>query len=351
MKKIYIGQLIAGKSHLPILYPNLGPIDKPQRLFFNFAKAFPQKFFELTKNPEEADFLLIPHDFFLVAENQEYLDSFVSLAESHKKNILIFDHSDFDKDIDVLHSIIFRVSRYRHQIRPNEIIMPPITEDLGAGGLSVREKGIKPVVSFCGFAGFRNTKEYMKYLYKCIIFSVISIWDHHAFAHMPGLYFRRLCMKQLRKSDKVTDNFIVRSSYSGHRDSIELDPAKARQEYIKNIIDADFVLCPKGDGNYSNRLYEVLSLGRIPILIDTECVLPLESELQYSQFIFIVPSTKISGLADNIRAYFDTLDSDKMKLIQQTCRNVFEKSLRTSMFFRHVFIESDFLDKYKNLQN
>jgi len=339
MKKIYIGQLLPKKAHLPILYPNLGAIDRPSRLFFNYASAFSEKFFELCADPAHADFLMIPHDYFYISSDRSYVDSFVALAKKHSKTILIFDHSDLDLDIDVdiQYSIVFRVARYRHQLKPNEIIMPPIIEDLGAQGIFIRPKGPKPVVGFCGYAGFKTLKDRAKYALRCALYAAKSLWDPHAPAHMPGLYFRRASMQELKKSGAIETDFIVRSTYSGHKDSIELDPAEARGQYIANMAGSDFALCPKGDGNYSNRFYEALSLGRIPVLIDTECVLPFEDEIDYGRLIVRVPYGNIDTAAQKILERYDSLDDGAYAALQRDVRNIWTSKLSATSFFRRIF--------------
>ena len=45
-------------------------------------------------------------------------------------------------------------------------------------------------------------------------------------------------------------------------------------EYLQEIVDSYFVLCPRGIGTSSYRLYEVLSLGRVPIIISDDWVPP-----------------------------------------------------------------------------
>jgi hypothetical protein len=37
-----------------------------------------------------------------------------------------------------------------------------------------------------------------------------------------------------------------------------------------------YILCPRGTENYSYRIYETLSRGRVPVIIDTDVVLPEE---------------------------------------------------------------------------
>ena len=336
--KLYIGTLQPDRSYLPILYPHLGKIDKPQRPFFNFADSFQEKLFELTDDPSEADYLFIPHDFFAVSSRTEYIKHFTDLAERTGKQILIIDQSDFDSDIHIPHSIIFRASRYKDQLKPNEIMMPPIIEDLGKNGITTRAKGNMPIVGFCGWAGFKTLKEKVKYAFK--ILSNMSV-------HKPGIYFRRSALRAASASSRIKTNFIVRYAYSGHNETIELSPEEARTQYIENIVHTDFTLAPKGDGNYSTRFFEVLSLGRIPVLIDTDCILPLEDEIDYNDFIVRISYKDMARLGDIISERFNGYTDESYKDAQLKARNIFETKLNAPAFFKNVFKDASFLSTYK----
>src|SRR3989344_2280747 len=108
-------------------------------------------------------------------------------------------------------------------------------------------------------------------------------------ARKQGIYWRKSAMRTLARSALVRTNFIVRRSFSGAMSTIELAPEAARAEFVESIKNSDFVLTPKGDGNYSNRFLETLSLGRVPVLIHTAAGLPLEDGIDYSKIMVPVP--------------------------------------------------------------
>ncbi len=124
-------------------------------------------------------------------------------------------------------------------------------------------------------------------------------------------------------SPLIRTRFIIRRSFSGAHRTIELDPARARREFIDNIIDGDFVLAPKGDGNYSNRFLEVLSLGRIPVLVDTDVVLPLEHVIDYAQVVVRVPMGRVDETPKYVRDFYDALNDREWEERQQKARGDF----------------------------
>lgn len=52
-------------------------------------------------------------------------------------------------------------------------------------------------------------------------------------------------------------------------------------EFTSHMERNTYIVCPRGTENYSYRIYETLSRGRIPIIIDTDIVLPKEINWDY----------------------------------------------------------------------
>ena len=72
-------------------------------------------------------------------------------------------------------------------------------------------------------------------------------------------------------------NIVLRPSFYGGAAGGDPDAQlQARTGYVENLVASDYVLCARGAGNFSYRLYETLSCGRIPVFVDTDCVLPHE---------------------------------------------------------------------------
>ncbi|HEY4504984.1 MAG TPA: exostosin family protein [Candidatus Paceibacterota bacterium] len=317
--KVYIGQFLAEKkSYLPILYPNLGRQHKPGRLFLDKAyDVLGKPVVDIVTDPALCDFFLLPYDFFNVEKFDKYLREFGALARKHNKKILIFDFSDFDKQIDIPNSIQFRVSLYESSKREGEIVMPPFVENLTS--FPERNKSLKPTVGFVGY----------------VHFSLPSYFKLGARKH--GIYFRRKALDELEGVSEITTKVIRRLGYSGHRDTIGMDPELARKQYLENINDSDLILAPKGYGNYSLRLYETLALGRIPILIDTDCVLPLEDELDYNKFILRVDYKNMDRLPNVIRNWWSRISNEEFIEMQKLASEAFTQHLRLDRYLPRAF--------------
>ncbi len=329
MIKVYVGQLLHGISHLPLLYPNLGRIKKEGRIFLeNGYDVLTDKIVEVVDRIENADYFLLPHDYFFARKEAGYVNNFCNSAKEAGKRLIIFDLSDLDYDIPHRRAIIFRTTQYRSQKMDNEIILPPVVEDLGTTrGVSFREKGDVPTVGFMGWAGFNSSLDMLKYYLKLAAGSGPK---------KQGLYWRRKALELLSSSDLVKTNFVVRNTFSGHRDTIGGSPDDYRKEYVENIKNSDMTLAPKGDGNYSLRFYETLSLARTPILIDTDMVLPCEDKINYDDFIVRVSYAGIHHLPQIVSAWYSGLSSDEFARKQRMAREVFLKHLRIDMFLKQA---------------
>ena len=134
MTKVYItGEFLKNKSYLPVLFPNFGELKNEKRLFADLGnRAFKRQVFDIVTDINEADFILLPHDFFdVITTDKNYLQRHIDLAHQHHKKLLIFDLSDYtEREIDVPEAWVFRIAGYRSQMKNNVIIMPKFVEDL-----------------------------------------------------------------------------------------------------------------------------------------------------------------------------------------------------------------------------
>ena len=69
-------------------------------------------------------------------------------------------------------------------------------------------------------------------------------------------------------------------------------------EYRNHLERCTYILCPRRIENYSFRIYEALSSGRIPIIVDTDIVLP--KEINWDRVSLKVPYESLDKLADMV---------------------------------------------------
>jgi hypothetical protein len=323
-----------------MLFESLGGAIKPaKRLFQNVTIKNPQELYIQVSSLQEADYIAIPYNYFSIKSNTAYIKRIINMSAATSKKILLFAYGDSDEDISIPQSIVFRTSQYKYKKKDNEILMPAYVEDLMSHSQSKpRIKSQSPTVGFTGFAGFKSSATYIKYLMKILVCEIKTIIRGKQYqAHKPGIYFRRKAISIINTSKVVISNIIIRSTYSGNARTIELSPTQARQEYIENIVNSDFILAPKGDGNYSLRFFEILSLGRIPVLIDTECLLPLTEMVPYNKCIVKIDYRDIHKCDEIIAMFYNLLSPEEFINMQLTARKVFEEYLSFESFFKIAF--------------
>lgn len=341
--KVHIGELLPDVRLFPILNRHFGKAPyagkKAYRAIFDEMDF---SFLELVDRPEDADFLLVPHNYFSIKNNTEYINAFIAHAEKYRKRIIMFAFGDSDEDIVVPHAFLFRYAGYRYKgVRKNEVIMPT---QIYAGDIlrdeffSLRDKTEIPTVSFCGWGDLGSLREKASYALRLLPWDIrrYLFFDAHAEVHKQGIYWRKKAIKALSKSQRVRTSFLVRNFYTANKNTVQGDPAELRREYIQNILRSDFVLTPRGDANMAVRFYETLALGRIPVVIDTEWVLPLENVIDYKKFVVFVPYADVKNADAYIRAFWDNMTNEDFHDRQRLARETFMKYLKFDSFLRHI---------------
>jgi hypothetical protein len=306
-----------------------------------FKENLPPNFFEsadvqYVDTAEAADIIILPNNFTsLDTESESYIKKYADLSEKLHKPLYIFSCGDYSDALSFdMRANVFKYSLYRSKKSPQEISTPTLTEDIGRGGIPLRTKNKLATVSFCGKAGFASTREWLGSFVRRIKFTLLG-----APARVRGVYWRIWAIGVCQGSNLIKTNFILRKTFSGAARTIEVPPEQARKDFVGSVRESDFVLAPKGDGNYSNRFLEALSMGRIPVLVDTDTVLPFEDEIEYAKIIVRVPMYAVSKIPSLVKDYYDALSEEEWSNRQQLARTTFEKYLRQDSFFRHYFRE------------
>jgi hypothetical protein len=341
MPKIFLPPLINEKSIIPLFYQHFADNLKDSKLLFLKERIETYTYrFEIVGTPEEADIVMLPQSFKIIGEKESaYIREHEAKARALGKPFVLAIFGDLNHDVSWPTGIVLRTSQYRFLLRPNEVMVPAFARDLAREGITIRQKGEKARVSFCGFAALSTLSLVSRYHLKNLYWNLRSLTDARYRAFKQGIYWRRRSMRVLARSSAVETDFTVHDFFSSHADTAKLSEEQLDKEFRASIIGADFVLTPKGDGNYSNRFYEVLSAGRIPILIDTECILPKEGELDYSRVILRVPMEDLSRLPAIVASAYARMSDEEFIERQERARALFTDHLRYDSFFNQWFVD------------
>lgn len=290
-------------------------------------------------SPEQARAILLPNNFLRITpEVEAYIARYADLAEQYAIPLFLFSCGDFTDTLQFdARAKVLRLSTYRSGIGSQDVVMPTLTEDLGAEQFELRAKQEIPTVSFCGRAAFNSTRERTASWVRRLKYEAVGILKPKERARIRGIFWRQWMMRACERSTLVKTLFIVRRTFSGALRTIEVSPEQAREDFIASIKDADFVLAPKGDGNYSNRFLEALSMGRIPVVVDTDIVLPLEDTIDYSKIMVRVPMERVDETPRFIAEFYKGLDEEGWQERQRLARETFVQYLSVDAFFKHFF--------------
>lgn len=170
------------------------------------------------------------------------------LPKDKQKIVFYFNDSheslDLPYDFTIMHYGIVKTKK-----KNNHFSMPCIIEPLIEKIDIISSLPDKPKIGFCGH------------------------YKSHPVRYMDLKYF-------LERQNLFDCDFILRKSFWGGR-PYDKNIIKDFQQNMKNNI---FNICTRGNGNFSIRLFETMSCGRIPVFTNVDMELPFEDIIDYSKF-------------------------------------------------------------------
>lgn len=261
--------------------------------------------FELVSNIEEADWCTLPDvwsEYVKRGAIQKAL-AFSKIADKAGKLVLIWAGGDPEWIIPIkngiqvqegLHQSIKRKPAFAFE-RPG--FVEDYIETYYEGRWSPSPLENLPTIGFCGMAKSRIMTRIHFYLqnlltnikYHTGISAVVPI--RHGFP----VDLRAKTLNLLNQNVNTKCNFIIRDLYRGgvSKKIPNLNSHTVRAEFVNNIFDNAYNVCVRGGGNFSKRFYETLACGRIPILVNTDVMLP------YQEFIEWKKTRCLGGVARN----------------------------------------------------
>ncbi len=238
---------------------------------------------------------------------------------------------------------IIRFSWYRSLHEPGIIISPAFLDSDGFDLMTefdIRswqplEKETLPTVSFCGREGGTLGLAIWRMMPKSLTRRMATNFfcSRTRGIRMTCCHPLRVDVMQiLEKDPRIKTDFIGRKK-AGMSPNIQ---GNLRQQFLDNLMRNAYALCVRGTDNYSWRFYEALSLGKIPILIDTDSMLPLEEEIPWDQLIVRVPSTRLPELPDRLMEWHSRLSPSEFRDLQRELRSLFER-LTPAQFYPQLF--------------
>lgn len=330
--------------HTPLLNPWWGnPIVEAslfaKQIFDTYS--FDTKYYFITDDLKKADMVLAPyrHVWFL-RHDTALFDECVRTAKEAGLPILIDGSGDVEYPIDIENVYILRIGGYRFLPERGRIQIPPLADDLlercRAGQLDIRKKGNgKPIVGFAGWTKL-SPVQYLRTILKELPVRLRGIHDARYRACIKGVLWRQKAIKIFQRSPEVVFTLRARRSFSASPKTAEDDMSKLREEMVDTILQSDYALDVRGDANDSTRLFEILSLGRIPVIVDTERNFPFSDKVDYSSFALIVDFRDINHLPERIAEFHKNISPEHFEQMQKNARNAYMRYFRIDALMRSI---------------
>lgn len=284
--------------------------------------------FSLVQNAENADWILIPVFIteLLSQKGRNLIRNTSEIASKLGKPFGLYSNSDFIVDPVVGNSYLFTPGAY--QSKPFQIDLPatlqvdPYKKWIGPSW-EASPYSPQPSVAFCGQA----TTQPLKVLKDLYTFGGTKIKNHLGLTlSNPGPVFfpafqRATLLKIFEKDPRFTTDFILHNQYKAGAVT-SAQNAQVEKDFYQNINKSLFTVCLRGMGNYSVRFFQTLAMGRIPILIDTDCQIPFKEFNQLDRLIPIIPFERRNEVAEVVYDYFISKTPDEIFEIQSKCRGI-----------------------------
>ncbi len=331
--------------HSPILFPFWGNPTSETSLFAKeMFDRYPMdtKFYSVTEKTSDADMVFPPyrHDW-LLRHDRALLDECVQQARLAGLPLLIDGIGDVEYPVNIENAYVLRIGGYRFLPEKNRIQVPAASDDLLErcmdGQLQMRKKreGEKPIVGFAGWAQL-TPMQTLRTVAKELPARLRGVVDSRYRAMRKGVLWRRRALKILDRSDTVELRAVKRPTFSGSVKTASADMRELRQDLVDLVLDSDYGLDVRGDANESTRLYEILSLGRIPVILDTERNLPFRDVVRYEGFSLIVDFRDIKRLPERIADFHRNIRPEVFEEMQRAGRAAFLAHFRTDAHMRHI---------------
>lgn len=275
--------------------------------------------------------------------------AFRAAARAAEKPVVYFFHSDRVEPLELTGSYVFRTSLNTRLRAPNEFALPGFHEDLLArwcnGRQVIRHKHGAPRVGFCGTIIRRRGLHGMMARSRRFAGEARQALDARRGRVVESdLYARARAIDALESQRDVEVDIVTREGTAAGAWDGDFDPdfwERVRREYVDNMLASDYALCVRGAGNWSYRLTEALSLGRIPVVISTDCVLPYDFMLNWRDYVVWIERGDISNIGERVAEFHERLTDAEFVELQRACRRLWTQYLSPLGFFQNFYRHFD----------
>ena len=297
------------------------------------------KYYKVVKCLGECDIGIVPMSIqYLILRNKKIeIENFIDDCINAGKKVLLFSGGDYGLSLNNDRIYTIRLGGFHSKLNSSTYIMPPFINDpyeIMVQKFKPLNKSEKPDIGFVGHANgswIKYIKEYVLFikgdLYRMFEKDVTDRQHYY-----PSSIKRYKYLKSLSNSKGIKCNFIFRGKYRAGTKTKE-DKETTTKEFYNNMNQNLYTFCLRGAGNFSVRLYETLAMGRIPILIETDCRLPFYKEINWQRHCIIVSEKEIKTLGDKIIEFHQNHIEDELIKIQKENRLIWKDYFTKTTYF------------------
>lgn len=296
------------------------------------------RYYQLIDSAEHCDIIVYPVDYGVFYKYLESLKRLNTLSKQYHKPIWIYTAGDYGHTNYIENSFTFRFGGFYSKLNEETFVLASFISDpyeyfLEKDFLALSKEN-KPTIGFVGHAklGVRKyLNEYLNHLKYTLKRNLkLIIADSQTF--YPSSVKRANYLGRLQQSKKLKTDFILRTNYrAGVR--TDIDRKRSSLEFYNNIYNNLYTFCSRGVGNFSVRFYETLAVGRIPVLLNTDCRLPLASVINWETHIVILDEKSGKSFDDQILEFHNSKTVQEIEEIQKSNRLLWENFLKRESFF------------------
>jgi hypothetical protein len=225
----------------------------------------------------------------------------LNIYKNTNKKVYVFLITDsYDQFIIPSNVLFYRTSLLKSLKLKNDFILPFVWRRVSTPTY-ILPKTLRPIIGFCGQISVGNRKKLLKKF----------------------------------DTDEFIQNYIIRDKFWAGK---KFD-AQVIKEFEDNILSSHFTLCNSGTGNFSMRFYQVLSAGRIPILVNTDLVFPFDTDT-VSTLYNKINWDEIIILGDNedqlVDKVLDWWKNKDIESIQVKCKEIYDQYFNEKTFFNNL---------------
>lgn len=313
-----------------------------------------QKHYALTQLLEDADVAIFPIDVcFTIQQGQKnLLENFINRAKAFKKTVWVYSSGDYGYTLKDPEIFNFRLGGFHTKLNERAIIMPsfindPLEHTPNKKFIALPKNEI-PEVGFVGHADKGFGKLFDELLIFCLvrIRKVLKMQIYDAQPFFPPGFMRGKYLDMLSKSTLIKANFILRKNQKSPKNTLE-ELRNLQTDFFNSIYNNSYTFCMRGEGNFSVRFYETLAMGRIPVLINTNCRLPLHKMVDWEKHCFIIDKAEVEKLPEKLSEFHKSLTREDFTNMQLRNRKLWEEKLCRDSYFETIskVFEDEFLKK------